>query len=392
MYEPIGPSHLRFSRWATVSALLLASTCVGCGQKPARDITVQNHGESARPNLIFACDRPTAELDALFTPELIADLQQLKAGVALSTEDLSSGRARIVQKLNAASVPMIAWLALERSQGYYVNARNEPQTAARFEEFDRWTRANNLHWQAVGLDIEPMLSEYSALMDHKGRLLSLMLGRAFDSAGVIRARNQYSALIRTMQARGYYVQTYQLMFLADERRAHSTLLERLFGIVDVRGNEEVLMLYTSFNHEAGAGIIWEYGPESQVIAVGSTAASGDTVADAKFPPLDWSEFSRDVIVARHFAPTVGVYSLEGCVRQGFLPKLKAMDWNQPAVITAQSLSRAAHVRQVVSIALWVGSHFVYLFLVFLLLAAWLVRFIIRRRRFIIRRRRRVDRG
>ena len=128
-----------------------------------------------------------------------------------------------------------------------------------------------------------------------------------------------------MQAAGYRVQTYQLPFIADERGAHTTLLERVLGLVDVRGDEEVLMLYGSFNHQTGAGMLWAYGPAAQAVAVGSTARSGDAATDARLPPLDWDEFPRDLIVAAHFARTVGVYSLEGCVQQGFLPRLRTMD-------------------------------------------------------------------
>jgi hypothetical protein len=343
------------------------------------DIVVHNT-DDPRPELIFACDRPTSELPALFTPALIADLQQLKAGIALSTEDLSPERAQVVRKLNAAGIPMTAWIALPRDQGYYVNASNAPLTAARFEEFDKWTIANGLHWQAVGLDIEPTLSEYGTFTGGKGRLLSLMVRRAFDSDRVRRARDAYAELIRRMQARGYYVQTYQLEFIADERRAHTTLLERLFGIVDVRGNQEVLMLYDSFNHQIGAGVLWQYGPDAQTVAVGSTATSGDPAMDAKFPPLNWDEFSRDLIVARHFSKLVGVYSLEGCVRQGFIPRLKTMDWNQQVVIPGDSVRKAGGFRKFLFALLWVGSHFLYFMVGFLLVMAWLVRLIVRWRR------------
>lgn len=371
-------SRLRLFKQLIPASLLLF---VFVGSSAAKsDIVVQNQGPEARPDLIFACDRPTAELHALFTPDLIRDLQQLKAGVALSTEDLSPERANIVRELNAAGIPMTAWLALPKNEGYYINADNASQTAAFFAQFDAWTRTNGLRWQAVGLDIEPTLSEYSALMGHKGGLLRLMFRRGFDSARVQRARSAYSALISQMQARGYYVQTYQLQFLADERKAHTTLLERLFGIVDVRGNEEVFMLYTSFNHEVGAGLLWQYGPEAQTVAVGSTASSGDPKVDAKYAPLNWDEFSRDLIVARHFSKTVGVYSLEGCVRQGFMPKLKTFDWNQRVVIPAKSVGKAAGFRKFVFLVLWIGSHIIYIVLAVLLGIAWLARFIVLRRR------------
>jgi hypothetical protein len=150
-----------------------------------------------------------------------------------------------------------------------------------------------------------------------------LVRRRFDTSRVSRAREAYSTLIRQIQARGYPVDTYQFPFITDEREAHSTLLERLFGIVDVRGNREALMLYSSFNHPADSALIWKYGPDAQIITVGST--SGDATAPSKFAPLSWNEFSRDLIVAAHFSPVVGIYSLPGCVQRGYLPRLRIID-------------------------------------------------------------------
>ena len=376
---------MKISRWIQISCFfaLTAATLLLAGTAYAaetfHDIRVQD-SNAIRPYLIFACDRQTKELESLITPELISDLKDLGAGIALSTEDFSPERAQVVRRLNAAGVPMTAWIALPKDQGYYVNVSAAPQTEARFAEFDKWTTDNGLKWEAVGLDIEPTLNEYSALMSHKGQLLSMALKRALDSGRVNRGREAYNALIRQMQSRGYKVQTYQLTFMADERNAHTTLLERIFGIVDVRGEQEVFMLYTSFVHQFGAAQIWQYAPSAQIIAVGSTATSGDAAADAKYPPLNWEEFSRDLIVAHHFSPIVGVYSLEGCVKQGFIPKLKTMDWTQPVVIPAESLHQAAKVANGIHAVLWLGSHLIYFVVAFLLLFIWLVRMIVRWRR------------
>lgn len=343
------------------------------------DIRVQD-ANATRPQLIFACDRQTKELEPLFTPELISDLKELNAGIALSTEDFSPERAQIVRRLNAAGIPMTAWIALPKDQGYYVNASTAPQTIARFEEFDKWTKENGLRWEAVGLDIEPTLNEYSALMSHKGQLIWMAIKRSLNSARVNRAKEAYNTLIREIQSRGYKAQTYQLTFLADERNAHTTLLERIFGIVDVRGDQEIFMLYTSFVHQFGAAQIWQYAPSAQIIAVGSTATSGDAAMDAKYAPLNWEEFSRDLIVAHHFSSIVGVYSLEGCVKQGFMPKLKTMDWTQAVVIPAASLKQAAQAKNGIHAVLWLGSHLIYFIAAFLLVFGWVIRMIVRWRR------------
>jgi len=365
--------------WILVAGTFLFLSSPARAAETFHDIRVQD-ANATRPQLIFACDRQTKELETLITPELISDLKELNAGIALSTEDFSPERAQVVRKLNAAGVPMTAWIALPKDQGYYVNASTAPQTAARFEEFDKWTKENGLRWEAVGLDIEPTLNEYSALMSHKGQLIYMAIKRALNSGRVNRAKEAYSVLIREIQSRGYKVQTYQLTFMADERNAHTTLLERIFGIVDVRGDQEVFMLYTSFVHQFGAAQIWQYAPSAQIIAVGSTASSGDAAADTKYPPLNWEEFSRDLIVAHHFSPIVGVYSLEGCVKQGFIPKLKTMDWTQAVAIPAESLKQAAQAKNGIHAILWLGSHLIYFILVALLLFALLIRIIMRWRR------------
>lgn len=381
-----GPHWTRAWRATRAFALAACLTPAGFAQfadahpsNASGDIRVQNKNAGAA-HLVFACDRPTSELSSLFTPELIDDLKGLNAGVALSTEDLSRERAQVVRRLNAAGIPVTAWLTLPGNQGYYANAGNAPQTAARFTEFEKWTTDNGLSWKALGLDIEPSLGEFGMFANHKAQLAFLLVRRALDFGRMRRAREAYAALIQQIQCHGYSVQTYQFALIADERRARSTLLERIFGLVDVRGNDEVLMLYTSFNHGIGSALIWQYGSDAQTIAVGSTAPSGNAAADARFRPLNWEEFSRDLIVARHFSPLLGVYSLEGCVRQGFMPRLRTMNWNQPVVLSAESLRKAAKVRRLARTALWIGSHLLYFIAAFLLAIAWLVRHIVLRRR------------
>ena len=191
-------------------------------------------------------------------------------------------------------------------------------------------------------------------------------------AGVSLARGRlYSDLIREIQVDGYPVQTYQFVIIADEREAYSTLLERILGVVDVRGNDEVLMAYTSFNHNLDSALIWAYGADAQTLAVGATGPSGDAQLDARFPPLDWDEFSRDLIVASHFSRVIGVFSLEGCVHQGFLPRLKTFNWSQSVTVPADSITKVRRFRRVLKMFLWTGSHLLYIVALVLLVCGWL---------------------
>jgi hypothetical protein len=336
----------------------------------AREVSMTAPAE--HPQLNFACDMETPALQALFSdPQVVGDLQQLKAGVTLSLIDLSPGRAQVVRQLNAAGIPVTAWLALPGEQGYYLNASNAAQADARFTEFQKWTADGRLRWAGVGLDVEPNLQDFTSI----GRASSGVLKRVFDPHTVTRSRTAYKALIVRIEAAGYRVETYQFPFIADEREVHSTLLERLFGIVDVRGDREVLMLYSSFHRSADSALIWQYGPLAQLIAVGITP--GDPQPGTRMGALSREELSHDVIAASHFSPVVGIYNLEGCVRRGLLARLKTLDWNQTVVISADQNREVIRFRARVQATLWTLSRLPYFALAILLADAW---FLLRRRR------------
>ncbi len=353
-------------------------TVINSDAGSARRKGVYVPGPGARPQLIFACcDQGQQALTSMFAdPTVLADLKELHAGLAIPIDVLSPDRAQLVRRLNEEGLPAVAWMVLPGNQGYYVNASNAPQTARWFAEFEKWNKENNLHWNAIGLDIEPEFEEFHL---PKWRLARTLLLRGFDGERVRASRQAYRELINEMQAHGYRVQTYQLIFLADERKVHSTMLERLLGLVDVRGDEEIMMAYSSFNHKVGAAMAWSYGQDTQALAVGSTLSSGNSAMDAKYGPLNWEEFSRDTIVASHFSHEVGVYSLEGCVRQGFLPRLKSMDWNQGVDIPAVALTGMRRFRTGVQTILWAVSHLLYFATAFLIAVIWLARRWIRRK-------------
>jgi hypothetical protein len=347
---------------AGLAGLVTPSTAfeLDARQASSGDTHVLSDEAKGPPALWFACDGAASDVQqTLSQPAVLSDLQQLKAGVSLALPELNEGRAQIVLKLNRAGIPVTAWLALPGEQGYYLNASNAQEARTRFKEFERWSAAYGLRWAGIGLDIEPNIQDFQALgKGHKWRVVSMIIRRYFSAGRVKHARESYAELIHEMHSDGYTVETYQFPFIADERDAHSTLLERITGIVDVRADREALMLYTSFNAALDSALIWVYGPEAQAIAVGSTQGSD---ADPRFHPLNWEEFSRDLLVAHHFSNVIGVYNLEGCVRQGFLLRLKSMNWEEPVVIPAEAVRKAKRLRVRIQAAIWFVSHLPYLF-------------------------------
>lgn len=307
-------------------------------------------GPGKEPRLFFACcDKGTAAAEKLLgNTAVIADLRALHAGVAVALPEFSAERAGLVRGLNEDGIPAIAGIQLPQD-GTYINAGDFAQTQAAVAAFEGWSEQNGLRWEAVGLDIEPNFGELGRLRGHPWAMARLLAGRYVDRAGVFRARAEYARLIGQLRQRGYRVETVQLPFIVDEREEHSTVLERMLGIVDVRGDQEALMLYTSFAPAGvGAGIIDVLGGQAHAIAVGSTEGPQGLA-------LDWKEFSQDLVVAAHFTPTVGVYNLEGCVERGFLGRLRGMDWGQRIFLPAASLRMARRRSAMARAAVWVGT-------------------------------------
>ena len=291
---------------------------------------------SPRPELTFACELDAARLAALFADaSVVEDLLALGARVALMVSDFSDERAEVVRRLNGAGVPVVGIPLLPLAQGYYFTADNAAQAAGRYQQWRAWTRGHRLAWAGVGLDVEPDARIYLQIMDNPWGLAPMLVPRLFDRARPERSRAAYRELVDRIRADGWTVENYQFPLIADERRAGSTLLQRL-ALVDVQTDREVWMIYSSFMRALGPGLIWSYGPEASAIGVGTTGGGPDIPGSPQMPSLTWEEFARDLRLARHWCDQILIHSLEGCVWQGFLGRLRSFDWTD----TATSAERA----------------------------------------------------
>jgi len=279
-----------------------------------------------QPELTFACELDAARLAALFADSsVIEDLLALRARVALMLPDFSSERAGVVRRLNTAGIPVVGIPLLPLDQGYYFTADNAAEAAGRYQEWRAWTRRHGLAWAGVGLDIEPDARIYLQIMDNPWGLVPMLVPRLFDRARPERSRTAYRELVDRIRADGWTVENYQFPLIADERRAGSVLLQRL-ALVDVRTDREVWMVYSSFMRALGPGLIWSYGPEAAAIGVGTTGGGPDIPGSPQMPSLSWEELARDLRLARRWCDQILIHSLEGCVWQGFLGRLRSFDW------------------------------------------------------------------
>ena len=237
--------------------------------------------------------------------------------------------------------------------GYYFTADNPSRAAARYDEWKEWSALHGLEWAGLGLDIEPDIRIYQQMAENPWRVVPLLLRGLRDRDRPQRARTAYSELVDRMRADGWTVENYQLPPMADERRAGSTLLQRLLGLVDVATDREVWMLYSSFFGGLGPGLLWSYGPDAPAIAVGSTGGAPDIPGSPQVPALDWDELARDLSLARHWSADVLIHSLEGCVEQGFLDRLRSFPW--PPASPPSTARLAGGLRAVLRATLWAST-------------------------------------
>jgi hypothetical protein len=309
------------------------------------------------PTLTFACELETNPLKALFEPGQVVDfLVSSHSAVALGILDLNSERASVVRRLNEAGVPVTAWLLLPKEDGYWFNLDNYVQAWVRYEQFLAWTRAHGLVWARVALDIEPDLRAVQLLSRYRVEGMQRLVRHTFNMPRLRRGLQAYHKLVQRIKDDGFQVETYQLPFIIDERMAHSNLLQRLTGMVDLpESDHEVLMLYSSFMRPWGQGALWNYGRLAQGIGVGSTGGGVDLQGALDVPPLNWSELRTDLLLASQHTQDIFVFSLEGCVKQGFIPLLSEMNWQQPVDCPASASLRVAHTRKLVQRGLWLAA-------------------------------------
>lgn len=309
-----------------------------------------------RPTLTFACELERHRLVVLFADDSLIDhLRALDARVALMLSDFSTERASVVQKLNAAQIPVVGIPLMPYEEGYYFTLENASRAGLRYAEWKAWTAQHGLRWEGVGLDIEPPAFMYEQVMGNAWGLVPMLARRLGGAERLRDARELYTGLINRIRSDGYRVENYQFPLIADERRVGSTLLQRLFGQVDVRTDREVWMLYTSVMRTVGPGLLWIYGREASAIAVGTTGGGPDVPGHPEIPALNWDEFARDLRLATHWSGDIYIHSLEGCVRQGFLPRLLDFDW-EAAVAAPEGARTAAALRRALQGVLWTSAH------------------------------------
>jgi len=282
----------------------------------------------ARPKLTFFVELEIEPLEQLFgRPEVVPFLAAQGCAISMGLLDLSPRRAEVVRKIESSGFPVTGWLLLDLEDGYWLNTDNADRARERWRETEAWAKREGLSLETVGLDVEfPRSESEGAVRDHRQAFFSMMRRRR-SRQQVRDAEREYAELVREIHQTDRTVEVYQFPQLLDERAAHSTLLRRSLGIVDVAVDAEVYMLYASYLGRAGAQV---YFADAPCIALGVTGGGVNARnPDAQRRFLSWERLSQDLRAAAAHTGEVYVFSLEGCVERGMLARIAEIDWSRP---------------------------------------------------------------
>ncbi len=288
----------------------------------------------ATPEISFFVEMPGDNIEQLFDDSsLVSQLVKMKASLRIGILDFSTERTRVIQKLNKAGIPVTAWLLLPQDEGYWFNAGNADQASSRYDNFREWTRRNNLKWAGIGIDLEPDMNDIKQMMVHPWKIAWKVYKRLYTGSQLEEAQKKYNDLIGRMHADGYTVESYLIYWMYDEREAGTHSLCRLMGVNDLKNTREIPMTYTSLTRDPA--IIPVYFHEGMPLGLGSTGGGVD-IGGQVAPVLSWDELHRDILIASQYTHEIVIFSLEGSVEKGWLPKIASIDFSeQPPDISAK---------------------------------------------------------
>lgn len=297
----------------------------------------------AMPILSFFNEMKTPALSKLFEDStLIPNLQKLHAEIRMGMLDLTPERAAIIETLNKAGIPVVAWLLLPEEQGYWFNNSNGAVAIERYIQVKKWIDENHLLFKGIGLDLEIDMNDLKLLKEDPRKMLRKIPGRLYDKSTLEEGGIQYARLISQIKADGYPVENYYVPFIKDEAANNRSSIQQVTKFMDIRTDKEIPMLYSSFIGLAD-GLIQVYGFDQHVkaIALGSTGGGFDTT----FPKLSYERLIHDINIASKKADELHIFSLEGCVQSGYLTRLLTYTYDSSLVINQNDVASVKKLKR-----------------------------------------------
>lgn len=300
------------------------------------------HVAQGKPILSFFNELKGPELKALFADTtLIPTLQQLHAEIRMGMLDLSPERAEVLKKLNDANIPVAAWLLLPEEKGYWFHSGNGREAITRYKEIKQWADQQGIRFKAIGLDLELDMNDFKLFQASPWALIRKLPARLYDAESIENGRAVYDQLLQLIRNDGYPVESYYASFVKDETENGTTSIQRLTKFLDVPTEKEIPMLYTSFMGNADGFLkVYALEPQLKYVALGSTGGGVDTTMHT----LSWDDLAHDLRVVGSVAEEIHIFSLEGTVKKGFMPRLINFDYTPVPEIHEDQVKAVQNMR------------------------------------------------
>ena len=304
------------------------------------------------PAITYIYDMPADHIDGVWNESLIAELVHHRIRICMTIRDTSAARSALIQRLNAATVPVVAWLVrdeLDVMRDYRMDDANDLH--ARYREVMRWSASHGLCWDALGIDISADVRDTVRFGDNPALDVNTFLKRITNRWHIDAATTSYQNLLSLIRADGHRVESYEIPFVRDDRVSGSTLARRLLGLPAIAADMVVVRLYSSHARPYGPGLIAAYAPECAVVAI------GDVDSDGTNQPMSEHELWRDLQhVSACGVAHVYIAGFPAIVAHGWHPAILAGGWVKRTLPPAEEVHhQIARMRAGVRALLWAGA-------------------------------------
>ena len=279
-----------------------------------------------RPVISFFNELKSDDLVKLFKDTtIIKDLKEIKGEIRMGMLDMTDERSLVVKELNKAGIPVVAWLLLPEEKGYWFHSGNGRLAVDRYNEFKSWSEKSQLHFSGIGIDLELDMNDAKLIKNDPWKLIRKLPGRLYDRSTYDSGVVIYNQLVERMIKDGYEVESYYASFIKDETAQGNTSIQQMTKFLDIKTPKEIPMLYSSFiGNPDGLFKIYGLDVNATAVGIGSTGGGVDTTLHT----LNWDELKHDLITAGSFCAELHIFSLEGCVKNGFLSKIKDIQFTK----------------------------------------------------------------
>ena len=242
-----------------------------------------------RPTISFFNEQEGKDLQILFSDTtLIPSLQRMNTQIRMGMLDLSPQRVAVLQQLNEAKIPVIAWLLLPKEEGYWFHSGNAERAFERYQEVKKWAQNNDIQFDGIGIDIEFDFTEIDLVKNNKLKFLQRAFARLYKKEEFLAAKEKYEKLINTIRKDSFTIESYYIPFFRKESEKGRTALQQATRFMDLETDKDIPMIYTSFiGNPYGMLTVLATEENLKYVAIGSTGGG----IDPTLPRMSWEDLA-----------------------------------------------------------------------------------------------------